>query len=435
MAKFAIITLGCKVNQCESAVFENALVCAGLREAGPEEAADICIVNTCAVTAKAAMQSRQACRQLVRHHPGAKIVVTGCYAEIAAEELKKIQGVHQVVARTEKPLTASSALSLLTDGSSSPPTLLPSHNEEFFPVLAKPAGGRTRPFLKVQDGCDAFCTYCIVPHARGRSKSLDPEQVISNLLDFKRLGYHEVVLTGIHLGWYGRDLSPKTDLYALLVRVIASGAMDRVRLSSIEPMEVTRELIALAAGTDRICPHFHIPLQSGDNAVLKRMHRPYTREAFAERVSMIKEWMPHAAVGVDVMAGFPGESEAGFENTRRLLEDLPISYLHVFPFSPRKGTPAATFPDAVSPQIAKARCAILRRLSQEKRKRFHLEQLDRVLRVLVEREDGVTLGESKGISDNYVHVRFSPKAPADNPFVRVRVTRVDGNLGVWGNPV
>lgn len=433
MAKFSILTLGCKVNQCESAAFEDALKGAGIGQADPSERADLCIVNTCAVTGRAAMQSRQTIRAVIRNHPGAKVVVTGCYAEAAADELMRIPGVHRVLGRVDKARSVEIALRLIAGAEPHVP-LSPADafNDPFFPVSAKPAGGRHRPFLKVQDGCDAFCTYCIVPHTRGASRSLPPDRVIENLREYKRQGFEEAVLTGIHLGAYGRDLSPATDLYGLLCRIVEAEVIGRVRISSVEPMEVTEAIVTQVAQTDRLCPHFHVPLQSGDDEVLRRMRRPYTRDAFSERVLMIREKIPDAAVGVDILAGFPGETRQAFENTFRLVESLPIAYLHVFPFSARKATPAAGFPDPVPPRVVKARCEVLRGLGLKKKAAFIASQVGRKLQVIVEGGGDGTPARLHGTSENYICVAFEAARMPQNKMAEVRIEGVEGSDRAWG---
>jgi threonylcarbamoyladenosine tRNA methylthiotransferase MtaB len=437
--KFTITTLGCKVNQWESESIAKSLEANGFQAAEGSDAADVCIVNTCAVTHKAAMQSRQAVRQAARAFPGASIIVTGCYAQTAPQELARIPGVCQVIGHDDKlripEMLARAGGSPEAEGNSGCRQL--GRHEKFATLPVMTAGSRSRPFLKVQDGCNAFCTYCIVPYARGRSRSMPPEEVIHRTAELSAAGFREIVLTGIHLGCYGLDLSPPTSLFQLLARIRSTAAIHRLRLSSIEPRELTDEIIDLAAasgsGPGGICPHFHIPLQSGDDTILKRMHRPYSAAFFKERVAKIHAVLPQAAIGVDVLVGFPGESEAAFENTLSLLDSLPISYLHVFPFSPRKGTPAYGFGDKVPPATVKQRCRWLRALGRQKKLAFYRKSLGRVHQVLVQSGGGHQSPRKKGITANYIPVWLEGEKWPSNHLVDVTLRRMDANLNVWGS--
>ncbi|MFO7716398.1 tRNA (N(6)-L-threonylcarbamoyladenosine(37)-C(2))-methylthiotransferase MtaB [Desulfosarcina sp.] len=429
---FSVITLGCKVNQCESESIAREMVSKGFvkpeKRRGPaEQKPAICIINTCTVTRKAAMQSRQAIRQAIRCNPEALIVVTGCLAQTAPEEIKKIDGVQYIVGHADKPRIADLASAMKPDRVSQPEIIhrgirdIRTYQDMRLPAL----GSRTRPFLKIQDGCDAFCTYCIVPFARGPSRSMPMERVTRHIRHIREAGYHEIVLTGIHLGRYGIDLSPEIDLSFLLKHLCGGESIDRIRLSSMEPLELTPKLIELAARADRrpgqICPHFHIPLQSGDDEILKRMHRPYRRDDFRKRVLHILEMLPHAAVGADVLIGFPGETDPAFENTFRLLEELPLAYLHVFPFSARKGTPAAEYPNHVPQQIIKERCRRTRAMGVQKRKAFIQHWLDQDLEVLVEDSRDAHSGMLTGVTSNYIKVLLNGEDRLQNTFQKVHI--------------
>ena len=306
MKTYRINTLGCKVNQFESEVLAEELEAAGYVPARSGQPADLCIVNTCTVTRKASTQSRQAVRALIRQHPQAHIVATGCYAQTTPEALERIPGVDAVIPHSKKALIArkftgrTGNRTAVSSGSDQGTAGL--HER---PTPTRP-GGRTRPFLKIQDGCEAFCTYCIVPHARGGSVSMPPPTVMAHLAEYARAGYREVVLTGIHMGCYGLDLTPPTTLSVLLQAVQEAETPDRIRLSSIEPKELTNDIIRLVASSPLFCDHFHIPLQSGDDNVLRRMHRPYTADTFKALVLRIQQALPDAAIGADVMVGFPG---------------------------------------------------------------------------------------------------------------------------------
>ena len=423
MNKFAIITLGCKVNQYESEVIAESLKAAGWIPAHDKEAADLCIINTCTVTQKASMQSRQAIRQIIRSNPGAYIIVTGCYAQTEADEIRKISGVHDIIGHADKHKIPD----MIKNSNLNKPASNIKHqtsNIKHQTSSIKHQTSRTRPFLKIQDGCNAFCTYCIVPYARGRSRSMPLEDVLENIRRVRAAGYHEIVLTGIHLGCYGLDLSPEISLSELLHRIHDSEAIERLRLSSIEPHELTDDIIELAAKPGNICPHFHIPLQSGDDLILERMHRPYTSAYFRELVMNIREKIPHASVGADTLIGFPGESEAAFENTRSLIQDLPVTYLHVFPFSPRKGTLASTYPDKIPSKVIKERCRKMREIGNVKKQEFYRELIGKTVEVLIEGKRDGSSGLLKGLTPNYIPVLVRGGDDLKNTIIEVRVEEV-----------
>ena len=437
MPTYKIITLGCKVNQQESETLSTRLQSGSWRKAPPHGDADVCIINTCTVTGKASMQSRQEIRKAIKANPGAKIIVTGCYAQTAPDDIKNMSGVHHILGNAFKLSLPESILSSGARKTDRSPVVEISDMMKEDRIQTVPAllsGERTRPFLKIQDGCDAFCTYCIVPYARGKSRSMTKQDVMDHLRLFNRNGVHEAVLTGIHLGCYGQDLDPENGLlFDLLYAIDNEKVLDRIRLSSIEPHELTDDIIKLAASSDIICPHFHIPLQSGDDVILTRMHRPYTRDLFRNLILKIKDHLPDAAIGVDVMAGFPGEDEQRFDNTLRLIEELPISYLHVFPFSPRKGTPAATYPDPINPGIIKKRCQILREIGKDKRRTFYKSALGKKTNILVETKRDSATGFLKGLSPNYIPVLLQGEDHLMNQMVEdITIHRIENNLKVYG---
>jgi threonylcarbamoyladenosine tRNA methylthiotransferase MtaB len=430
---FRITTLGCKVNQYESDAIAQRLKDLGCVPAGAEDPADLCIINTCTVTQKASMQSRQAVRQFIRSNPQAQIVVTGCYAQTEPNELKKIGGVHHIVGHGDKHNIPDIVLSQekgLPYPSMTRRNILYEHHFKQIPVTV--FGNRTRPFLKIQDGCDTFCTYCIVPYARGRSRSMPLEKVLENIRDLKQAGFHELVLTGVHLGAYGLDLSPQTTLTTLLEHIRESNAMDRVRLSSIEPHELTQDIIELVTKTENFCDHFHIPLQSGDDRILERMHRPYTSSFFRDLIVKIKDQVPDAAIGIDTLIGFPGETEKAFENTYSLIEKLPVTYLHVFPFSPRPGTPADKYPQKVPSKTIKTRCEKMRQLGNEKKRIFYETFVGKTVEVLIESKRDKATGLLKGITSNYIPVHFVGKDDLFNTLLQVNIKKIKKNNTVFG---
>lgn len=431
--KFTITTLGCKVNQYESDAIAQRLKDLGYVPASTEDPADLCIINTCTVTQKASMQSRQAIRQFIRSNPQAQIVVTGCYAQTEPDEIKKIDGVHHIIGHGDKHNIPEIVLSRKKGLPS--PTLIRRnilHEQNFKQIPVTVFGNRTRPFLKVQDGCDTFCTYCVVPYARGRSRSMPIESVLKNIHCLKQAGFHEVVLTGVHLGAYGLDLSPQTSLTTLLGLIRESNVMDRVRLSSIEPHELTQDIIKFVAETNIFCPHFHIPLQSGDDRILERMHRPYTSSHFEDLIVKIIDQVPDAAIGVDILIGFPGETEKAFENTYSLVEKLPITYLHVFPFSSRPGTPASKYPQKVPQKTTKARCEKMRRLGNEKKHAFYKRFMGKTIEVLIEGKRDKSTGLLKGITSNYIPVHIVGKDDLFNTLVQVNIEKIKKNNTVFG---
>ena len=428
---FSIITLGCKVNQYESESIAREMTSSGFikleKQAALKEKLDIGIINTCTVTQKASMQSRQAIRQMIRANPDAAIIVTGCLAQTAPEEIQAIKGVLYIVGHADKFRIPDIASSIKSDRDAAPEII---HNsvrdiQTFQDMQLSAIGSRTRSFLKIQDGCDAFCTYCIVPFARGPNRSMPMEHVLQHVRHIHDAGHREIVLTGIHLGRYGTDLSPALDLHQLLKRLHESECMDRIRLSSIEPLELTDALIDLVARANQrpgqICPHFHIPLQSGDDHILKRMHRPYRRNYFRTLVFKILNSIPHAAVGADVLIGFPGETDDEFLNTFHLLDELPLAYLHVFPFSPRKGTPAASYPDHVPPPVVKERCRRTRALGVQKRSAFMKKWLHQKMEILVEGTRDPHTGMLKGVTANYIKVIMEGEDRLQNTFQTVRI--------------
>ena len=434
IAKYRAITLGCRVNQYESESIAADLELNGWISAESESDADLLIINTCTVTAKAAMQSRQAVRHAIREFPHAAVLVTGCYVQADPRVFAEMPGVDHIIGNSDKH-RIHEIISEMPKSPSGQPNIVcrPIRRLQKFQTSALPnVNARARPYLKIQDGCDDFCTYCIVPYTRGPSRSLPMDSIVQKVTQLKAHGAKEVVLTGIHLGRYGLDLSPPSSLLELLRRIDAIDAIGRVRLSSIEPRELSAEIIQMAAQSPRICRHFHIPLQSGDKDILAKMKRPYDPDFFTNLVWRIHERIDDAAIGVDVLAGFPGEDENAFANTYNLLASLPITYLHVFPFSPRPGTPASRYPDPVDPKVIKQRCARLRQLSEDKKAAFYQSQLGRNMDVIIEGEPDPVSGRFKGVSANYLNVfTYAPKN-CKNARVKCRLTGPVFSNGIIG---
>lgn len=428
--RVAITTLGCKVNQYESASFHSSFVQRGVEIVPFSQPADIYVINTCAVTNKAGAQSRQTIRKALKTNPQARLVVTGCYSQVAANDILDIaEQPICIVGNGYKHLLVDFALACdycdlemyMTDiGTVAEICHLPIHS----------FSGRTRAYVKVQDGCNSFCSYCIVPLARGRSRSEMPEVVLGQIRLFAEAGYKEVVITGIHVGMYGHDLPRPARLATLLAQAAALHPGVRFRLSSLEPVELDEEMLQVFQRHNNLLPHLHIPLQSGDSGVLQRMNRRYDAEQFRQVIEQAHKDLPRAAIGVDVMVGFPGEDEAAFHNSYELLASLPISYLHVFPYSRRPGTRAASLADQVPGQVKTARARKLQELSSKKKKAFYQRFVGQSLSVLAETKNKE--GLMRGYSDNYIPILFKAPATLKNHIVQVRIDRLEGEK-VYGS--
>ena len=338
--KIAFYTLGCKLNQFDTAIMKEEGREAGYQIVPFDGPSDVYVINTCSVTENSDLQSRQLVRKALRQNGKARIVVTGCYAQTNPKEVGEIPGVDVVLGNQEKgnwlDFWAGCEKELFSRefvDSNFPPGPIKQPLIQHFP-------DRTRAFIKIQDGCDAFCSFCLIPRARGRSRSVEPKQVIDQIRLLSNNHYKEVVLTGINLGFYGRDFKPKYRLSDLIRRILSDTDIIRVRLSSLEPKTITKGLLDVVASSQRVCRHLHIPLQSGDLGVLKLMNRHYSPDFYRRLINTIQDRINNISIGTDVMVGFPGEGEGGFQNTYTLLSDLPISYFHVFPYSKRPETAA-----------------------------------------------------------------------------------------------
>ena len=420
----ALTTLGCKVNQFESASFISAFEEAGCTMVPFSGPADIYVINTCAVTGRAGQQSRQMVRRAMRANPEARIVVTGCYAQVAGEALLEItDNPITIIGNGNKDRLVETALA------DNPPDLVMltgdiGRKKEICNLPVQRFSGRTRCYLRIQDGCNNFCSYCIVPYSRGRSRSLPIEEVREQTRTFVKEGYREMVITGINVGKYGLDLAENHTIYTLLASLCRDFPELRIRLSSVEPTEVNGDLLDIMADHPNFMPHLHIPLQSGDDHILARMNRRYTAEVFVRTIERVVSRFPHAAIGCDVLAGFPGEDDTAAENTHRLLAGLPISYLHVFPYSRRPGTLAASFPDQIHGSIKDERVRRLRELDSDKRLRFYQRHVGHSQRVLVERRNRKT-GLLQGFSENYIPIQFAGPGRLIHRVVQVRIEHIE----------
>ncbi len=392
--RIAFATLGCKINQYETDILRKDFQSKGNTVVPFEEKADIYIINTCSVTAKSDTQCRQIIRAAVRRAEGAKIIVTGCYAETRPEEIRHIPGVDLVVGNGGKMTIARKFLAPSAAGGEQDNTA----------QSPKKATERTRGFLKIQDGCDNHCSYCIVPSARGRSRSAAPPEIISEFERLVTAGYAEVVLTGIHIGSYGLDFTEPTDLTGLIAALLSRRGGSRMRLSSIEPREVTDGLIEMLG--KGLCRHLHIPLQSGDDNILSSMKRNYSSGYYRTLLSGINQKVPGVALGADVMVGYPGEGEIEFQNTLRLVEETPLTHLHVFSYSPRPGTAAASMENQVSETTKKKRSEELRALGLKKNLIFRQNNCGCELKIIVENKADAKTGLFSGLTDNYIRVNI-----------------------------
>lgn len=401
--KIGIATLGCKVNQYESALLAQQLYSNEYSLVPFGSVADIYIINTCTVTAHADFQSRQLIRRALKNNKTAKIIVTGCYAQISPDDIPQPNDHIIILDNKQKNIIPEIIESKKNDllDKLDKNTSIP---REFDHIPLNKFMGHTRAFLKIQDGCDSFCSYCIIPYARGEKRSLPPEMAMNSINNFIAHGYREIVLTGIHLGAYGQDLSPKTNLSALLKKITAKTSAARFRLSSIEPQEITDNVLNILKMNDIFCPHLHIPLQSGDDNILRLMKRNYDSSSYLNLIEKITSSLDNIAIGVDVMVGFPGEGDKEFENTYRLLQNLPVAYLHVFPYSERPLTAAYKLTPKIPETIKKQRALLLRELSAKKREEFASRFLGKKLFVLVEKSKDNKTGLFKGFSENYIPV-------------------------------
>ena len=398
--KAAYYTLGCKLNFAETSTIGRSLLAQGVRSVRPREVADICVINTCSVTELADKKCRTMIRKAAREHPGAFVIVTGCYAQLSPDEVASIEGVDLVIG-AEKKLDIAAYLpheGAKTTGAS----IVRGHTKDIRTFrLSSSSDERTRHFLKVQDGCDYHCSYCTIPKARGRSRSGSIEEIVTEAARIADLGGKEIVLTGVNIGDFGKGRTGE-DFFALVRALDQIEGIERFRIGSIEPNLLSEDIIRYVATSQRIAPHFHIPLQSGSDDVLRLMKRRYDTALFRSRVELIRELMPHAFIGIDVIVGTRGEEEQFFEDCYRFLEGLPFSQLHVFSYSEREGTAALAIEHTVTPRDKHKRSQRLARLSEERLRDFYRANLGRKLTVIW--EHGNYDGRMMGHSENYIRV-------------------------------
>ena len=465
MATFHLLNFGCRASQADGAGLRGQLRQAGFHEASAPEASDIAVLNTCTVTAAADAEVRQVIRRIHRANPACRILVTGCYAQRAAQEIAAFEGVEWVVGNSHKHSVAGILSSAQPPGADLPaaeagsgglrPSLVqiqaPPEPQDtrlaavpppgpskvyvgqiadefhFVPALAD---DRTRPTLKIQDGCNARCSFCIIPAVRGESRSLAPEHVLEEVRRLVDEGYKEVVLSGINLGSYGKDLASRPCFLSLVERLLAETAVERLRISSIEPMDVSSPLISLVARESRMARHFHVPLQSGCDRILRLMNRRYWTRQYAERLLAIREAMPDASIGADVMVGFPGETAEDHRASLRFIESLPFTYLHIFPYSRRPATPAAEHRDQINGRVAQERANEIRAVIGTKRRAFLDAQVGQTLSVItLHQEEELERGERARLatSSNYLKVVLPGADVPGSLMLPVHIGRTDGD--------
>lgn len=422
--KVALHTLGCKLNFSETSTIGNQFLQKGFTIVDFKEKADVYVFNTCTVTENAEKEFRQLVRKAIRFNPNAFVIVTGCYAQLRANEIAAIDGVDAVLGSNEK----FEIFSLLNDFNKKELScVFVSSKEElnsFGLASSTDADSRTRAYFKIQDGCDYKCTFCTIPLARGKSRSMKPELVVNEFTKLVQQGYKEIILTGVNVGDYGKsfDLS----FYDLLKRLVEVEGDFRIRISSIEPNLLTDEIIDLTASTDKICSHFHIPLQSGSNSILKSMQRRYKVEDYKNVVEKVKTKIPDCGIGVDVIVGYPGENKIEFMETYNLLLDLPISYLHVFTYSERPETKAIALNNQVDPVERKERNKMLRILSDKKKNYFYNQMIGKKVEVLFESKNEDQ--SIKGFTSNYIRVQSDYHSNIENKISLVNLESIKNGL-------
>lgn len=400
--KVSFITLGCKVNQYDSDAMRTLFIHRGYKPVEHSEVADVYIINTCSVTSIGDRKSRQVIRKIRRNNPDAVIAATGCYAQVAPEELEKMGDVDVIVGHQNR----NKIVDYIEEAEKSEKTVNAVKDimsiREYENLTVDPEGEvKARAFVKVQEGCDNYCTFCIIPYARGRLKSRKQEDAVDEIKKLVEKGYREVVLTGIHLGNYGRDLRNGTSLSTLVFELLKIPNLLRIRLGSIESVELSYELINIIKNEKRVCHHLHLPLQSGSDAVLKSMNRHYRLRQYKDLIAMLREKIPNLALTTDLIVGFPGETEENFKETLKTLHELKFSAIHVFPFSKRTGTPAAMYPNQITNEEKKKRVHRVQELEKKISKEFRSEFLNKIVHVLAENKKEEYF---EGFSDEYIRV-------------------------------
>ena len=416
--KVAFVTLGCKVNQYETNAMAQKLIDAGYKIVEYGALPDIYIINTCTVTNMSDRKSRQMLRKAKDNNPNSKIIAVGCYVQVAKEEIEKIKEVDVILGNEEKKDIVKYCNELLDEEKENTEKVKDISNikefSEFGEIIYTE---KTRAVIKVQDGCDNFCSYCIIPYARGRIRSRKPENVINEIKKIAKKGIKEVVITGIHIASYGRDFEEEYKLIDLLEEINKIEGIKRIRLGSIEPLLITEEFVKRLTKLEKICEHFHLSLQSGNDDTLKRMNRKYTTSQFKEIVKILKAAYPNSNLTTDIIVGFPGETEEEFKKTYQFLQEIKFYKMHIFQYSPRKGTIAAKMPNQISPEIKEERSKKLIELSDKNEEEYNKKYVGKNIEVLWEEEKN---GISKGHTSNYILVESNEKKD-ENKLEEVKV--------------
>ena len=425
--KIAIQTLGCKVNQAESSAIEGLLRKNNFKVVKLDGSPDVCIINTCTVTAKSDYQSRQLIRRAVKS--GARVIATGCYTQLKPDDLKKIDGLSLMIGNAEKTNIIEHIRKLSTKNSGTSTIICPPDS----PLMYQPYySTRSRAFLKIQDGCNFSCTYCTVPLARGRSRSLALDDVMLSVEKLFESGYREIVLTGIHIGSYGIDVHPRISLVNIVKKIVSSFPDLRIRLSSIEPQEFDEDVLSLMKDGN-VCCHLHIPLQSGSDKILQLMNRGYSTHQYAQLINRILTAYPDIAIGTDIIAGFPGETYEDFHDTVNFVNDLPLTYFHIFPYSKRPNTKAGMYTDHVDEEMKKVRVKRLIDISDRKKNSYMKKNIDKYLDVIVEKQSEMT-GFYKTLSDNYLKIDVKSDSLTPGQRLQVRIISMTGDK-LRGEPI
>ena len=422
MKRVAFYTLGCKVNQYETEAMLELFEKEGYEKAETEDYADVYVINTCTVTHMSDRKSRQYIRRMKKKNPDAIIAVVGCYSQVSPEEILSIDEVNLVMGTNDrkkiveevKKIDASRKVSTVDDIMKV---------KAFEEIEINKTNGKTRAFLKIQDGCDRYCSYCIIPYARGRVRSRDLESIVKEVENLAANGYKEVVLTGIHVASYGKDIKDSDiKLLDVIKQINDIEGIERIRLSSVEPILFTDEFVEAVSAMDKVCPHYHLSLQSGCDETLKRMKRRYTTEEYKTIVDRLRAAIPNVSITTDVIVGFPGETNEEFDKTYEFLKDIELTHMHIFKYSPRKGTPAATMENQVDPSTKHERSEKLLQLNEENFKKFGQKMLDKEFNVLFEQKVGDNKFE--GLTENYVKVIVESDKDLSEQILKVKITDV-----------
>lgn len=428
MAKVAFYTLGCKVNQYETEAMVQLFKQKGYEIEEFQQKADVYIINSCTVTNESDRKSRQMIRRAVKQNPGAVIAVAGCYAQIGWKKLKKITGLDLIIGTKDRGRIVELVEEVLEKRTKICLVDKIMNIKQFEQLQIAEFSEKTRAYVKIQDGCSQFCSYCIIPYVRGPIRSRPLEEIIAEVDRLAAKGYREIVLTGIHLGSYGTDLKEKTDLSKVIKTISIRPQITRIRLSSIDSNDVSDRLIDTIKSTPKFCRHLHIPLQSGDNVLLKRMNRHYTVEQYKQLIEKLREQIPGLAITTDLIVGFPGESEEQFNNICQFVQEISFSRMHIFPYSSKKGTPAADFPDQIKKQTKEKRSRVMHVLAKKMAEDYARAYLGKTVSILVEGNFQRCSNLWQGLTDTYLRVVFNSEKSWSGQMVELKIIGVKGEI-------